>query len=221
MEKIGSFRVLSDDQRNRKLASKLLGWASNRWSLFAFHWKEDNGGFPPFSEFIEFVVKEAHIACDPVLSGLSSLVLNEEDKVKSSFKGNKAIKPPRRITLATNSTKETKGADLIKRNPANIIKSCFACKKAHDLDTCPEFLKKTINERRDFAFNKGLCFACLQHGHLSKDCTERKTCDISGRRHPTPFHGDLRKRDEDTSNNNPDKIPKANTPATCFISFRD
>ena len=32
MERIGSLRILNDDQENRKLVSKLPRWASNRWS---------------------------------------------------------------------------------------------------------------------------------------------------------------------------------------------
>ena len=57
MEKIGSLRVLNDDHENRKLVAKLPKWASNRWSRLAFNWKEENEVFPPFSEFVKFVVK--------------------------------------------------------------------------------------------------------------------------------------------------------------------
>lgn len=74
MEKIGSLRVLNDDHENRKLVSKLPKWASNRWSRLAFNWKEENKVFPPFSEFVKFVVKEADIVCDPVLSSPSPKV---------------------------------------------------------------------------------------------------------------------------------------------------
>ncbi|KAL9971681.1 hypothetical protein ACROYT_G017879 [Oculina patagonica] len=68
MKSNGSLRVLDDDQENRKLASKLPRWASNRWRRAAFNWKEEKGTFPPFSEFVKFVVREADIACDPTLS---------------------------------------------------------------------------------------------------------------------------------------------------------
>ena len=40
------------------------------------------------------------------------------------------------------------------------------------------------------------CFGCLQCGHLSKDCKERKKCTVCNRQHPTPFHGDFRRREE-------------------------
>ena len=146
MDRIGSLRVLNDDQENRKLTSKLQRWASNRWSRLAFHWREENGTFPPFSELVKFVVKEADIACDPVLSAVSSLPLNEAND-KIPFQGNKAIRPPQRrprgvATLSTNSSKDPRSTDVIKRKPTAVIKSCYACKKEHDLDACLELIKK-------------------------------------------------------------------------------
>ena len=57
MEKIGSLRVLHDDHENWKLVAKLPKWASNHWGRLAFNWKEENEVFPPFSEFVKFVVK--------------------------------------------------------------------------------------------------------------------------------------------------------------------
>ena len=145
MERIGSLRVLNDDQENRKLVSKLPRWASNRWSRLAYHWKEENKGFPPFSEFVKFVVKEADIACDPVLS---SSLFSEEDSSKISSKESKIAKPPRRRlqganTFATSLSKEGKGTGERKRLPASIIKSCIICNGAHDLDVCLEFMNKT------------------------------------------------------------------------------
>lgn len=113
MEKIGSLRVLNDDQENRKLVSKLPKWASNRWSRQAFHWKEEKETFPPFSEFVKFVVKEADIACDPVLS---SPAPTEEDSSRITNDRNKPFRPrpPRRRphdanTFATSSNDEHKG----------------------------------------------------------------------------------------------------------------
>ena len=221
MERIGSLRVLNDDQENRKLVSKLPRWASNRWSRLAYHWKEENKGFPPFSEFVKFVVKEADIACDPVLS---SSLFSEEDSSKISSKESKIANPPRRRlqganTFATSLSKEGKGTGERKRSPASIIKSCIICNGAHDLDVCLEFMNKTVSERKEFVSIKGLCFACLQHGHMSKDCKERKICRVCNRRHPTPFHGDLIKREED-NDKKPDlsKALTANSSASCFAN---
>lgn len=217
MEKIGSLRVLNDDHENRKLVAKLPKWASNRWSRLAFNWKEENEVFPPFSEFVKFVVKEADIVCDPVLS---SPPLNEEDSNRTISERNKDKKPrfprrPRDANAFTTSSNEEKSRPA-ETKPPLAVKSCFYCKKSHDIDACPEFVKRTINERKEFASAKGLCFGCLQHGHLSKDCKERKRCSVCKRQHPTPLHGDFRKRKENTRDKgDPNQMPNS---AACFMN---
>ena len=217
MGKIGSLRVLNDDHENRKLVAKLPKWASNRWSRLAFNWKEENEVFPPFSEFVKFVVKEADIVCDPVLSSPSP---NEEDSNRTISERNKDKKPrfprrPRDANAFTTSSNEEKIGPAGNKPPL-AVKSCFYCKKSHDLDACPEFVKRTISERKEFASAKGLCFGCLQHGHLSKDCKERKKCSVCKRQHPTPFHGDFRKREETTCNKeDPNQMPNS---AACFMN---
>lgn len=184
---------------------------SNRWSRLAFNWKEENEVFPPFSEFVKFVVKEADIVCDPVLSSPSP---NEEDSNRTISERNKDKKPrfprrPRDANAFTTSSNEEKNGPA-ENKPPLAVKSCFYCKKSHDLDACPEFVKRTISERKEFASAKGLCFGCLQHGHLSKDCKERKKCSVCKRQHPTPFHGDFRKREETTRNKeDPNQMPNS------------
>ena len=63
------------------------------------------------------------------------------------------------------------------------------CGKTHDLDDCKEYLKKTLQERREFLKDKDLCFACYQAGHRSSGCAQRKTCKTCSRR-PTGLHDD-------------------------------
>ena len=221
MEKIGSLRVLNDDHENdhenRKLVSKLLKWASNRWSRLAFNWKEQNEVFPPFSEFVKFVVKEADIVCDPVLS---SPPPKEEDSGRTISDRNNDKKPrflrrPRDANAFTTISNEERHGTAESKPPL-AVKLCFYCKGPHDLDACPEFVKKTVSERKEFASAKGLCFGCLQHGHLSKDCKERKKCRVCKRQHPTPFHGDYRKREETTCDKR-DSNQRPNS-AACFMN---
>ena len=40
----------------------------SRWGRVVSRWKEERSQFPPYKEFVEFVTKEATIACDPVTS---------------------------------------------------------------------------------------------------------------------------------------------------------
>ena len=136
----------------------------------------------PFQSLFKFVVKEADIACDPVLS---SPLPNEEDNGRIRNERNKPKRqwlPQRKShdasTFKTTTTDENKGTDDKKQTPKVIVKSCIFCKTDHDPDACPEFMKRTISERKEFASIRGLCFGCLQRGHLSKDCKERKKCTV-------------------------------------------
>ena len=165
---------------------------------------------------MKFVVKEADIVCDPVLSSPFS---NEEYSGRTITERTRDKKPrfPRRPRDANAFT----GSNEKKNGPAEtklplVVKSCFFCNKPHYLDACPEFAKMTIAERKEFTSAKGLCYGCLQGGHLSKDCKERKRCSICKRQHPTPFHGDYRKREEITCDKgDPNQMPNA---AACFMN---
>ena len=58
----------------------------------------------------------------------------------------------------------------------------------HDLDNCPIFAKKAIEERRLFVQEARLCFGCLCLGHVSKRCRNRKVCKSCSMPHPTVLH---------------------------------
>ena len=57
-------------------------WLVNRWSRCVAQHKEKSGEFPAFRSFVEFVSKEAKIACDPVTSTLSLKDLSLSDGKK-------------------------------------------------------------------------------------------------------------------------------------------
>ncbi|WAR04616.1 hypothetical protein MAR_019985, partial [Mya arenaria] len=66
MKTIGHFRVVDDDQENRKLLTKLPDRLVTRWARIAAKNTEQHKFYPPFSEFADFVSQEAKLACDPV-----------------------------------------------------------------------------------------------------------------------------------------------------------
>ena len=63
----GCLTFLDDKWENRKILCKLPSWLVTRWGRFVASWGEDRG-FPPFSQFRQFVTMEAKIACNPVTS---------------------------------------------------------------------------------------------------------------------------------------------------------
>ena len=64
------------------------------------------------------------------------------------------------------------------------------CNKTQDLDDCVEFLKKTMDERKSFLYERKLYFAWYESDHVSKGCVKRRTCKKCKKRHPTALHID-------------------------------
>lgn len=73
-----SMVILNDERENRKLLVKLPDWLVSRWGRIVLHHRETHGRFPPFSDFKNFLEREANIACDPITS-LQSLRGNDKE----------------------------------------------------------------------------------------------------------------------------------------------
>ena len=69
---IPSLRILDDCSENQKLLRKLPNWAAMRWNRQVQESIDATGDYPTFFKFVDFVVKEARIACNPV-SSLSAI----------------------------------------------------------------------------------------------------------------------------------------------------
>jgi hypothetical protein len=230
MQKISNLKVLDDDQENHKMVSKLPRWAAVRWGRLVYNWKEENDSFPPFSEFVKFVVKEADIACDPV--NLRKVNKEEDSKrprsqaIGSTSGGKFPIRHERntRNVMAARSEEiqENDPNDAYRaKNENSTASPCILCKGPHELDSCEEFHKKDIHERKEYTKGKGLCFGCLKQGHLSKHCKNRKTCQTCGKSHPTALHRDIKKREDNKDNSNPSTGAANSTvrcTKTCFMN---
>ena len=95
-----------------------------------------------FADTIHFVYDEATLANDPLFSkeALSGYV----DKKEA---------PNRRKQLKTYLTVGEEKTD-------KLVNICQLCKKSHDLDSCPEYKKKSAEERGKFLFQRKLCYGC-------------------------------------------------------------
>ena len=128
-------------------------------------WSEKVHGFPPFSEFLKFIVREANIACNPITS-FQSLKGKELQRVSSFVT---------KLTETTNSN----------------YNKCFLCDKTHRPDDCPLFLSKSLEDRRTFVKSNGICFGCLRTGHRSRFCRKRILCKTCTKELPTLLHSDV------------------------------
>ena len=194
MESISSLRVLNDDQENRKMITRLPKWIINRWSREVYRYKEEHQLFPPFSEFVKFLVKEADILCDPVTS-FQSPSSEVQKKPKDMQKSTRSM-----IELRSKGYEATKTFTTSSQDSRHSCNPCLMCKASHEIDNCKAFLKKSVQDRKMFAMSNRLCFGCLKQGHRSKECPERKTCQICSKSHPSSLHGDIKSQVQAKSN---------------------
>ena len=156
MVEMKGLEILNDSRENSKLLQKLPDWIISRWGRVASDSKKRYGAYPSFCAFADFISEEANIACDPVTSLDSLRDVTDERK--------KASTPAR--TLASDAH-------------FGETESCFLCKKgSHLLTECRTFGGKSAEEKQAFVMKNGLCFGCLRHGHMSKNCVGKSLCKI-------------------------------------------
>ena len=59
-----------------------------------------------------------------------------------------------------------------------------------------EYMKRSVQKRVAFLRSKGVCFGCLEKGHLSRSFGARIKCKKCARSHPTSLHEDSKKKQE-------------------------
>ncbi len=86
MAHIPSLQVLNDCMENQRLTQKLPVWASTRWNRKVTKQLQETNIYPDFDIFVNFVVDEARVACNPVssLSALSEKLTREPKRKQAS-----------------------------------------------------------------------------------------------------------------------------------------
>lgn len=65
---------------------------------------------------------------------------------------------------------------------------CSLCSKSHWLSECPDFLKKTAENRLDWFRKERRCYRCTKKYHRTAGCTSRVQCKTCKGRHQTVLH---------------------------------
>ncbi len=173
MQHIPSLKVLNDCMENQRLAAKLPNWAAARWNRKATQHLQETGEYPSFNYFVEFVVGEAKVACNPV----SSLhALNEEKKTTRDPKRKQASVMATRTDLqykpkdSQNQGKDGKGKGKpVSREIKEIIKKCPFCESdGHYLPNCPRFVQKSLADRRKFIQEEKMLWMSEDRPRLQK-----------------------------------------------------
>lgn len=142
---------------------------------------DSTGDYPSFSKFVDLVVKEARIACNPV-SSLYALKDTDTKPPREHKISNRKVN-----VLATTSTHQHNltGSDT-RPTP------CDCCEiEGHSLFRCEKFAALSIDGKRAVVRKKNLCVGCLRKGHRNRDCRRKHTCGICKGKHPTCLHEDV------------------------------
>ena len=161
-----SLSILDDESENAEICRKLPAWLSRNWTRKVAIYRSETGEFPPFSDFVDFLALEDDIANDPYTQTL------QKDNI-----GN------------VKNTENRSGAFATESSPnGSAFGGCPLCKKRHPLNSCDDFKKISLQERQKFIRKFGLCYGCLNRGHLIKACRNRQTCGVCRGNHPTVMH---------------------------------
>ena len=171
MKKVSGLNVLNDIQENHKMVAKLPKWLSTRWARVVYKTKEEKKGFPIFSEFVEFLVTESNIACDPVNVKFNRN--NDENKrLKDTRKPDPShLKYTPRPSPGGIRSFATKSENNNPKKPAT--NPCQLCKANHHLDAWKGSVKwllrkeRSLHETRDFAlvaWSKATCQSNVRNG---------------------------------------------------------
>jgi hypothetical protein len=189
-----SLEILSDCRENKKMLTKLPEWVVRKWRVRVTE-SIKNGNFPKFEEFVKFLTREAEIVCNPIVPVSNWKPLNTTERPRAPRRG-PAVSAlatsgtPNNQTAPVESQRDPRVVHQMEQTPARATVCVFCRRSNHTLDTCREFVKKTPAERSHFVKTNGLCFSCLVHGHLSRDCKSKHKCSKCDKRHPTCLCGD-------------------------------
>ena len=157
------------------VVDKLPKRVVERWELELGNWKakEDCVKVKTLFAFLEQVVRAKESSQSP---SLEFKVSAKENTAKCVSQVNfKSSSPRRSSTSALCASMQ--------------VKQCCVCRKNHHVWSCVNFLSLAVKDRFRMALSKGLCFRCLEAGHVAQSC-EKPPCKHCRGKHHSLLHVD-------------------------------
>ncbi len=159
-----------------------------------------------FIQLVNFIERQANMACDPLFGNIQDVTPKEDKKRIPRMKSGPTYKSSFTM-VAKEETSQNPTAVATAQN-----KTCLYCKKDHATEACKILSNKKREEKVDFFKANGICFGCVNKGHLSKDCRKRLSCKICSLKHPTMLHTERKKPEENKKEDaNVDKAASVNS----------
>ncbi|KAM4561412.1 uncharacterized protein V3H82_015431 [Fundulus diaphanus] len=193
----------------KALASKLPYKLKESWRKYACDLQEKTKKRVKFKDFVEFVNKQVKYLIHPLYGNIKdNTTTNTKDPVrqkpkvqdKNMAKSKKVFTTYVASSAENKDKKENESSTFNKTKPVDANgKPCFYCSgEHHSFSVCKGFSKKPHKEKIEFLKSKGLCFACLKHGHMSSSCSEKAQCQECARPHPTLLHITFKESKDET-----------------------
>ena len=147
----------------RHVCEKLPYSLQDRWRRVADKISEEEGRTILFDDLARFIEDEARIQSNPLFRKQMSHLKSQEKA--SPQTGREANSGTRRVMdhrVRTNLTMQTEGSS---QGP----QPCSFCSGLHALEHCVTFGQVTDGERKEFIMRNGICFLCLNKGHIARD----------------------------------------------------
>lgn len=134
--------------------------------------------FPPFSHLVDFIYQEARMCGDP-----SFLLPRTGHAFKTSSRAFISVHK-------TEVVKDVSSIDDTLKAKADPAKFCPIHKKPHPLYKCRVFREKSLDDRKSFLKQHGVCFKCVAlTTYLARDCEKSAQCTECGsERHCSALH---------------------------------
>ncbi len=174
MDYMEEFNAISN---MRNIILKLPYKLREKWRTVAYELQEQRGCRVKMLDLIIFIEKQARIAADPAFRDIQGAP-NVRGKVKVPVK--------LEATKAFGSSFVTEISSIHKTSKPEVI--CLFCNCKHSLEMSKSFMRKTHRERLTFLKENGICFGCLNAGHVSKECKNRLICRRCNQSHPSVLH---------------------------------
>ena len=185
-----SLSVLNDPHENKKMLLKLPAWVRREWmkKIQGIDYED----YPDFKMFADFLTKIADRTNNPIFLDMQS-----EQKSKTKPKVEDMKNKRTSAAACASSSTESKPKTSTMENQDNSKKksqetklkvNCLVCGGTHGVPECKDFEKLPLEQRREMAREKKMCFKCLSGGHMASSCPSPLICAICNKKHPSLFH---------------------------------
>ncbi|XP_060787651.1 uncharacterized protein LOC132892997 isoform X2 [Neoarius graeffei] len=144
-----------------------------------------NVTYPPLSYFTDFVCYNAKIRNDPCFAQFNTSSNDRHDDRPTTKVKSKMAVMVHKTNIESDTNHEAESSLQI-----DVAKHCPIHNKPHPLSKCRGFRLKTLQERKAYLKEQGICFrCCASDSHLAKQCNAILKCvECESNNHVSALH---------------------------------